>query len=137
MCYSIRHRGPDDEGYFVRDGITLGSVRLSIIDLKTGRQPIHNEDSSVWIVYNGEIFNYQELRKELEPRHKFSTSSDTEVIVHLYEELGPRCLEKLNGMFAFAIWDEKAGNSSLREIELESSWCTTARVEATSFFPPR
>ena len=109
MCHVIRHRGPDDEGYFVRDGITLGSVRLSIIDLKTGRQPIHNEDSSVWIVYNGEIFNYQELRKELEPRHKFSTSSDTEVIVHLYEELGPRCLEKLNGMFAFAIWNEKTG----------------------------
>ena len=109
MCHVIRHRGPDDEGYFVNDEIALGSVRLSIIDLETGRQPIHNEDSSVWIVYNGEIFNYRELRKELEERHKFSTNSDTEVIVHLYEELGPRCLEKLNGMFAFAIWNEKTG----------------------------
>ena len=107
MCHVIRHRGPDDEGYFVNDEIALGSVRLSIIDLRTGRQPIHNEDSSVWIVYNGEIFNYRELRKELEERHEFSTNSDTEVIVHLYEELGPRCLEKLNGMFAFAIWNEK------------------------------
>jgi len=108
MCDVIRYRGPDDEGYFTRDGIAFGSVRLSIIDLKTGRQPIHNEDSSLWIVYNGEIFNYRELRNELEGRHKFYTRSDTEVIVHLYEDLGSRCLEKLNGMFAFAIWDEKS-----------------------------
>lgn len=107
MCDIIRYRGPDDEGYFVRDGIALGSVRLSVIDLETGHQPIHNEDSSVWIVYNGEIFNYRELRSELEERHKFYTNSDTEVIVHLYEEMGPRCLEKLNGMFAFAIWNER------------------------------
>jgi len=107
MCNVIRYRGPDDEGYFVRSGIALGSVRLSIIDLKTGHQPIHNEDSSLWIVYNGEIFNYRELRSGLEGRHQFYTASDTEVILHLYEDLGPRCLEKLNGMFAFAIWNEK------------------------------
>ena len=111
MCHVIRHRGPDDEGYFVNDEIALGSVRLSIIDLETGRQPIHNEDSSVWIVYNGEIFNYRELRKELEERHKFSTNSDTEVIVHLYEELGPRCLQKLNGMFAFTICARQANKN--------------------------
>jgi len=107
MCDVIRYRGPDDEGYFHGNGIVLGSVRLSIIDLETGHQPIHNEDSSLWIVYNGEIFNYRELRNELEERHRFYTKSDTEVIVHLYEDLGPRCLEKLNGMFAFAVWDEK------------------------------
>jgi asparagine synthase (glutamine-hydrolysing) len=109
MCNTIRHRGPDDDGYLVRDGIALGMVRLSIIDLKTGKQPIHNEDSTIWIIYNGEIFNYRELRKELNGRHKFYTNSDTEVIVHLYEELGPRCLQKLNGMFAFAIWNERTG----------------------------
>jgi len=108
MCDVIRYRGPDDEGYFTRNGIALGSVRLSIIDLETGHQPIHNEDSSLWIVYNGETFNYRELRNALEKRHRFYTRSDTEVIVHLYEDLGPRCLEKLNGMFAFAIWDEKS-----------------------------
>jgi len=107
MCSVIRHRGPDDEGYFARDGVALGAVRLSIIDLETGHQPIHNEGSSLWIVHNGEIFNYRELRSELGQRHKFYTKSDTEVIVHLYEDLGSRCLEKLNGMFAFAIWDEK------------------------------
>jgi len=107
MCNVIRYRGPDDEGYFARSGIALGAVRLSIIDLKTGHQPIHNEDSSLWIVYNGEIFNYRELRSELSGRHRFYTNSDTEVILHLYEDLGPRCLEKLNGMFAFAIWNEK------------------------------
>jgi len=107
MCAVIRYRGPDDEGCFTRKGIALGSVRLSIIDLETGHQPIHNEDSSLWIVCNGEIFNYRELRNELQERHRFYTRSDTEVIVHLYEDLGQRCLEKLNGMFAFAVWDEK------------------------------
>jgi len=107
MCNVIRYRGPDDEGYFARDQIALGAVRLSVIDLKTGHQPIHNEDLSIWIVYNGEVFDYRELKAELADRHRFYTSSDTEVIVHLYEDLGPRCVEKLNGMFAFAIWDEK------------------------------
>jgi len=107
MCNVIRYRGPDDEGYFARNAIALGAVRLSVIDLKTGHQPIHNEDSSLWIVYNGETFNYRELRSDLAARHRFYTSSDTEVILHLYEDLGPRCIEKLNGMFAFAIWNEK------------------------------
>ncbi len=112
MLSSIRHRGPDQFGVYLFqdsfDGIGLGSARLSIIDLGGGQQPISNEDGSVWIVFNGEIFNYVELRPELERLgHKMSTDSDTEVIVHLYEEYGPACVEHLNGQFAFAIWDER------------------------------
>lgn len=108
MLDPIRHRGPDDEGIYCGRQITLGHRRLSIIDLSTGHQPLSNEDGSVWIVFNGEIYNYRELRPYLLKRgHTFRTESDTEVIVHLYEELGPRCVEKLRGMFAFAIWDEK------------------------------
>lgn len=108
MLDPIRHRGPDDEGIYCGRQITLGHRRLSIIDLSTGHQPLSNEDGSVWIVFNGEIYNYQELRPYLIERgHTFRTESDTEVIVHLYEELGPRCVEKLRGMFAFAIWDDR------------------------------
>jgi asparagine synthase (glutamine-hydrolysing) len=108
MLDSIRHRGPDDEGVHCSRQIALGHRRLSIIDLSTGHQPLSNEDGTVWIVFNGEIYNYRELRPFLlEHGHKFRTQSDTEVIVHLYEELGPRCVEKLRGMFAFAIWDER------------------------------
>jgi asparagine synthase (glutamine-hydrolysing) len=106
MCTVIKHRGPDDEGIFLDDYIGLGMCRLSIIDLESGHQPIHNEDGSIWIVFNGEIYNYKELRQFLEEKnHRFYTSSDTEVIVHLYEELGDDCAKMLNGMFAFAIWD--------------------------------
>jgi len=106
MCNTIIHRGPDDEGYYTGTHIGLGMRRLSIIDLQTGKQPIHNEDESIWIVFNGEIYNYKELKTELEQRgHIFYTASDTEVIVHLYEEMGEDCVKKLNGMFAFAIWD--------------------------------
>ena len=107
MCDKIQHRGPDDEGYHFEDNVALGVRRLSIIDLETGGQPIHNEDETIWLVFNGEIFNYVELRQELEARHRFYTKSDTEVIVHLYEEIGERCLDKLNGMFAFALWDRR------------------------------
>ena len=107
MCDKIRYRGPDDEGYYFGDDVALGVRRLSIIDLETGRQPIHNEDETIWIVFNGEIFNYVELRQDLEARHRFYTKSDTEVVVHLYEEIGERCLSKLNGMFAFALWDKR------------------------------
>jgi len=82
MCHVIRYRGPDDEGYFAKDEIALGAVRLSVINLKTGHQPIHNEDSSLWIVYNGEIFNYRELRSELAGEHGFYANSDTEVTLH-------------------------------------------------------
>jgi len=108
MSEVIRHRGPDDEGFFIDSNIGLGARRLSIIDLQGGHQPIHNEDESVWIVYNGEIYNYLELRAELESRgHNFYTFSDTEVIVHLYEEYGPDCVTRLNGMFSFAILDNE------------------------------
>jgi asparagine synthase (glutamine-hydrolysing) len=108
MCSAIVHRGPDDEGVYLGDGVALGMRRLSIIDLEGGHQPISNEDGSVWIVFNGEIYNYRELRHGLEQRgHVFKTDSDTETIVHLYEESGPRCVDRLRGMFAFAIWDER------------------------------
>ena len=108
MLDTIRHRGPDDEGLYLGSQVGLGHRRLSIIDLSSGHQPISNEDGCIWIVFNGEIYNYQELRSFLLSKgHLFKTRTDTEVIVHLYEELGPDCLEKLRGMFAFAIWDEK------------------------------
>jgi asparagine synthase (glutamine-hydrolysing) len=109
MADTIRHRGPDDEGYYVSGPVALGFRRLSIIDLKSGHQPLSNEDGSVWIVFNGEIYNYQDLRAFLlDKGHVFRTRTDTEVIVHLYEEFGPACLEKLRGMFSFAIWDQNA-----------------------------
>ena len=106
MCAALVARGPDDEGTFVGDGAGLAMRRLSIIDLQTGHQPVSNEDGSIWVVLNGEIYNYRQLRNDLERRgHRFSTSTDTEVIVHLYEEHGDACVEALRGMFAFAIWD--------------------------------
>ena len=109
MCAALAHRGPDDEGVYLARGAGLAMRRLSIIDLATGRQPVHNEDRTVWAVFNGEIYNFPELRRELEGRgHSFYTGTDTEVIVHLYEERGPRCVEALRGMFAFAVWDERA-----------------------------
>ena len=108
MCDVIRHRGPDDDGFLLKDGVALGMRRLSIIDLAGGAQPISGEDGSVTIVFNGEIYNFQELRPELEKRgHVFKTHSDTETIVHAYEEYGPACLNHLRGMFALAIWDDK------------------------------
>jgi asparagine synthase (glutamine-hydrolysing) len=108
MTDSIVHRGPDDEGFYFGGQVGLGFRRLSIIDLGGGHQPLSNEDASVWIVFNGEIYNYQELRQFLLSKgHQFKTQSDTEVIVHLYEELGEACLERLRGMFGFAIWDSR------------------------------
>ncbi len=110
MCEAIVHRGPDDEGILVKAGVGLGMRRLSIIDLAGGHQPVFNEDKSVWIVFNGEIYNFPELRSQLQARgHRFSTHTDTEVIVHLYEEDGAECVQKLRGMFAFALYDERAG----------------------------
>ena len=107
MLDTIRHRGPDDEGVYTAPQVGLGHRRLSIIDLNTGHQPLSNEDGTVWIVFNGEIYNFRELRTLLLGKgHVFRTKTDTEVIVHLYEEFGSACLEKLRGMFAFAIWDE-------------------------------
>lgn len=108
MCDVMRHRGPDDEGFFRGPGAGLGMRRLSIIDLAGGHQPISNEDGTVHVVLNGEIYNYQALRPGLEAQgHRFRTHSDTEVIVHLYEEQGDACVEALRGMFAFALWDAK------------------------------
>jgi asparagine synthase (glutamine-hydrolysing) len=108
MCRIIKHRGPDDEGYFDDRFMSLGNTRLSIIDLRGGRQPIRNEDGSLVLVYNGEIYNYRELREKLQAlKHRFSTNSDTEVIVHAYEEYGDECCIEFNGMFAFALWDSR------------------------------
>lgn len=106
MADTILHRGPDDEGYFVKGPLALGFRRLAIIDLNTGHQPLSNEDGTIWIIFNGEIYNYVELRELLKAKgHVFKTQTDTEVIVHLYEEFGVDCVAKLRGMFAFAVWD--------------------------------
>ena len=106
MCDQIRHRGPDDEGFYTEGPVGLGMRRLSIIDLFGGHQPISNEDGTVWVVFNGEIYNYQELRQDLLSRgHRFHTDSDTETLVHLYEEFGAGFVNRLRGMFAFAMWD--------------------------------
>jgi asparagine synthase (glutamine-hydrolysing) len=108
MTKTLQHRGPDDEGYYTDHGIALGHRRLSIIDLDTGKQPIHNEDETIYVVFNGEIYNFPVLKKELEKKgHKFYTKTDTEILVHLYEEKEEKCVEDLAGMFAFAIWDGK------------------------------
>jgi asparagine synthase (glutamine-hydrolysing) len=108
MLGTIRHRGPDEFGIYRDAHAALGNARLSIIDLSSGQQPIGNEDGTLWIVFNGEVFNYVELRPELEARgHRFSTNTDTEVILHLYEDYGPGCLDHLNGQFAIAIWNAR------------------------------
>jgi asparagine synthase (glutamine-hydrolysing) len=108
MCDEIVHRGPDDDGIYIDGGCGLGMRRLSIIDLNTGHQPICNEDRTVWIVFNGEIYNYRELREDLTTRgHRFVTQTDTEAVVHLYEEYGVEGISRLRGMFAYAIWDAR------------------------------
>src|SRR6267142_215285 len=108
MNETIVHRGPDDEGIYTGPGIGLGFRRLSIIDLQGGHQPISNEAGTIWVMLNGEIYNYLELRQDLEQRgHRFATRSDTESIVHLYEEHGEACFAKLRGMFAIALWDSR------------------------------
>jgi asparagine synthase (glutamine-hydrolysing) len=108
MNQRIAHRGPDDDGFFVEGNVGLAMRRLSIIDIRTGHQPITNEDENIWIVYNGELYNHQALRKDLEAHgHRYRTKSDTETIVHLYEEYGRDCVKYLRGMFAFAIWDRR------------------------------
>src|SRR6266496_6069634 len=110
MCQAITHRGPDDEGVLAKQNTGLGMRRLSIIDVAGGHQPVFNEDRSIWTVFNGEIYNFPELRPELIARgHRFYTNTDTEVIVHLYEEMGAECVQKLRGMFAFALWDDRRG----------------------------
>jgi asparagine synthase (glutamine-hydrolysing) len=110
MCDVISHRGPDDQGSFVDERVALGMRRLSIIDLATGHQPIHNEDRTVWVVFNGEIYNFRVLRKELEASgHRFYTLTDTEVIAHAYEEWGAKAIGRLRGMFGLALWDARSG----------------------------
>jgi asparagine synthase (glutamine-hydrolysing) len=106
MCDVMAHRGPDDDGFFVDGNVGIGMRRLSIVDLATGHQPISNEDGSIWIVFNGEIYNHRALREQLITQgHSYRTQSDTETIVHLYEQYGKECVQHLRGMFAFAIWD--------------------------------
>src|SRR5215470_18877222 len=104
MCDAMVHRGPNDDGYYAGSDIVLGMRRLSIIDLDGGRQPVRNEDGTIWVVFNGEIYNFKTLRKLLERQgHRFYTDTDTEVIVHLYEQYGEACVDKMRGMFAFAL----------------------------------
>ena len=106
MCSHLKHRGPDAEGIFTAPGIGLAHRRLSIIDLINGRQPMTNEDGSLQLVFNGEIYNYEKLTKELKAKgHVFKTASDTETILHAYEEYGLDCVKHMRGMFAFALWD--------------------------------
>ena len=108
MNQQIVHRGPDDAGFYLSENVGLAMRRLSIIDLQSGQQPVTNEEGTVWLVYNGEIYNHRELRKQLEARgHHFRSRSDTETIVHLYEEYGRDCVQHLRGMFAFALWDAR------------------------------
>jgi len=108
MAGSLAHRGPDDKGFYFDRNAALAHRRLSIIDIASGHQPMSNEDGTIWIVFNGQIYNYLEIRQGLTGKgHRFSTHSDTEVILHLYEEYGEACLDKLNGMFAFLIWDTR------------------------------
>jgi len=108
MTGALVHRGPDESGIYIDDHIGLGHARLSILDLSGGAQPIHNEDETLWITYNGEIFNYPELKEGLLKKgHRFYTTTDTEVVLHLYEEMGSGCLDRLNGQFAFAIWNSR------------------------------
>src|SRR6476620_2937591 len=109
MRDTMYHRGPDGAGCYIDGGVGLGLRRLAIIDLsEAGHQPMSNEDGTIWLVFNGEIYNYGELRNELIGRgHRFSSQTDTEVIIHLYEELGEECVHRLRGMFAFVIWDSR------------------------------
>ena len=108
MGNACKHRGPEQEGFYTDSFVSLCCERLKIQDLsESAKQPIHNEDETIWVVLNGEIYNFKELRHQLETNHQFYTESDTEVIVHAYEEFGEDCLQKLDGMFAFAIWDTK------------------------------
>src|SRR5260370_5806633 len=106
MNGQITHRGPDESGFYTGGHVGMAMRRLSVLDLQSGKQPVTNEDGSVWLVYNGEIYNHAELRRQLEERgHRYRSHSDTETIVHLYEEYGQECVKHLRGMFAFAVWD--------------------------------
>ncbi len=146
MTGALAHRGPDGQGIHLKDRAGLGHRRLAIIDLATGQQPLTNEDGSLWIVFNGEIYNFQALRDELAAKgHRFATSSDTETILHAYEEYGPDCLAKLRGMFAFAIWDanrqtlfaarDRLGKKPLYYAMHEGAFCFASEVQALLTLP--
>src|SRR5439155_10925638 len=134
-CDVLAHRGPDDEGYYLGTSAGLGMRRLSIIDLKTGRQPVSNEDGSIWVVFNGEIYNFKDVRQELLARgHSFYTATDTETIVHLYEEYGTACVQRMRGMFAFAVWDERRRELFLARDRLGIKPLYYAEVDGRLFF---
>lgn len=135
MCECMRYRGPDDEGMFVDGRVGLGHRRLSIIDVAGGKQPLSNEDGTIWIVFNGEIYNFKQLKSELLAKgHRFATNTDTEVIVHLYEDLGESCVARLRGMFAFAIWDRPAGRLFLARDRLGQKPLFYADTPRSFFF---
>lgn len=135
MLASIRYRGPDEFGIYLDDEVALGSARLSIVDLAGGQQPIANEDETLWIVFNGEVFNHVELRPELEARgHRFRTHSDTEVVLHLYEEMGAACLTRLNGQFAFAIWNSATAELFLARDRMGERPLYYAQCDGTLYF---
>ena len=130
MTDVVAHRGPDAGGYYFGEGIGLGHRRLSIIDLSTGDQPLANEDETVWVVFNGEIYNFADVRAELEALgHRFRTRTDTEIIVHGYEQWGADCVERFRGMFAFALWDarQEATAAGPRSVRRQAALLRAAR----------
>lgn len=146
MCDLLEHRGPDDQGMYVNCSAALGQRRLSIIDLASGQQPMSNEDGTIWLTFNGEIYNYRELRKELTSRgHRFATDSDTETIVHAYEEYGEDCVHHLRGMFAFAVWDtrqqrllmarDRAGKKPLFYTIIGGQFVFSSELQSLAGFP--
>jgi len=146
LCEVLAHRGPDDEGYYVNGPAALGQRRLAILDLAGGHQPMSNEDGTVWITFNGEIYNFRELRQRLEGLgHRFATRSDTEVIVHAYEHYGTGCVKELRGMFAFALWDQRArmlmlardrvGKKPLFYAEVDGQWVFASELQGLLAHP--
>jgi len=141
LCAELGHRGPDDEGYYVNKQVALGQRRLAILDVTGGRQPMSNEDESVWVTFNGEIYNFQELRQDLEQLgYRFVTRSDTEVIVHAYEAYGVDCVKRFRGMFAFALWDQRTqtlflsrdrvGKKPLFYSDIDGQWAFASELQA-------
>ncbi len=137
MTAMLRHRGPDDEGFYVSGPVALGHRRLRIIDLETGQQPIANETGTVQVILNGEIYNFAEVRTLLLKKgHRFKTRSDTEVIVHAYEEFGEECVAHFNGMFSFALWDEERETLFLARDRMAKNPCTIRSNPAGSSSVP-